>query len=296
MTVTALVSAKSAGVTTTALALTLASPRASLLAECDPAGGTVRAGYLRGAVPADHGLYHLAAAQRLGPTHFVNAFASHLRPMDKEGHRKLLPGLTDPAQAAALGRTWPALAEALRILSADGGYDVFVDAGRLVVEAGRLHPTLTPAPLLHRADRVLVVVRTDQPSLALARHVVEPLRAELDERGTGAEALALLLIESGPYRLRQIGEAFRAPVAACLPWDPETAGFLASGGRPPRGPSPLLQYARRALEQFEAADRSRCGPPPQQPESFDAGAAATFLRRLTDAVPKASANPRGTRD
>lgn len=259
MPVTALVSAKSCGVTTSALALTLASRRASLLAECDPAGGTIRAGYLAGSVTAQYGLYHLAAAERVGPDALGNAFASALWPMDDAGHRKLLPGLTDPAQAAALGRTWPAVSEVLHVLADDGGFDVFIDAGRLALESGRLHTTLSPAPLLHEADLVLLTVRATDQSLALARHLIGPLRTELTERGSGADALGLLLIEDGPYRSHQVAEALTAPVVAALPWDPDTAAYLTTGGRQPRGygRSPLLRHARTATEQFEAAASRR---------------------------------------
>ncbi|MCZ4098053.1 hypothetical protein [Streptomyces sp. H39-C1] len=259
MPVTALVSAKSGGVTTTALALALASTRPSLLAECDPAGGTIRAGFLQGQVGAGFGLYHLAAAERTGPEAMANAFASHLWAMDEAGHRRLLPGLTDPAQAAALGRTWPALSDVLHVMAAEAGYHVFIDAGRLALESGHLHPTLTPAPLLHRADLVLLVVRGTDQSLTLARHVIEPLRAELEEHGTGADALGLLLIEEASYRAHQVAEALKTPVLAALPWDPDTAGYLTNGGRPPRGHarSPFLRHARTATEQLEAAASRR---------------------------------------
>ncbi|WP_331730792.1 hypothetical protein [Streptomyces sp. NBC_01174] len=259
MPVTALLSAKSCGVTASALALALASKRPSLLAECDPAGGTVRAGFLNGEVGAGYGLYHLAAAERTGPDALANAFANHLWPMDEAGHRKLLPGLTDPAQAAALSRTWPSLSEVLHVLSSDAGYDVLMDAGRLALESGRLHPTLTPAPLIHRADLVLLVVRGTEQSLTLARHVIDPLRTELQERGSGADALGLLLIEDGSYRAHQVAEALKVPVLAALPWDPDTAGYLAHGGRPPRGygRSPLLRHARTGTEQIEAAASRR---------------------------------------
>jgi hypothetical protein len=259
MPVTALVSAKSCGVTTAALALTLASKRPSLLAECDPAGGTIRAGFLQGEVGAGFGLYHLAAAERTGPDALAQAFASHLWPMDEAGHRKLLPGLTDPAQAAALGRTWPALSEVMHVLADEAGYDVFIDAGRLALESGRLHTTLTPAPLLHQADLVLLVVRGTEQSLTLARHVIDPLRTELAERGSGSDALGLLLIEDGPYRAHQVAEALKSPVLAALPFDPGTASYFTNGGRPPRGygRSPLLRHARTATEQFEAAASRR---------------------------------------
>jgi hypothetical protein len=259
MPVTALVSAKSCGVTTAALALTLASKRPSLLAECDPAGGTIRAGFLQGQAGASLGLYHLAAAERTGPDALAQAFARHLWPMDAAGHRTLLPGLTDPAQAAALGRTWPALAEVLQVLAEEAGYDVIVDAGRITPEAGRLHGALTPAPLLHQADLVLLVVRGTEQSLTLARHLVDPLRAELTDSGTGPEALGLLLIEDGPYRAHQVTGALTVPVLASLPFDPATAGYFAAGGRPPRGygRSPLLRHARTATEQLEAVASRR---------------------------------------
>ncbi|WP_328759224.1 hypothetical protein [Streptomyces sp. NBC_00271] len=255
MPVTCIVSAKSCGVTTAALALTLASSRPSLLAECDPAGGTIRAGLLQGQISAGYGLYHLAAADRVGPVELANAFASHLWPLDGQaGHRKVLPGLTDPAQAGSLSRTWPALADVLHVMAESAGHDVFVDAGRLALESGHLHPTLTPAPLLHRADLVLLAVRGTEQGLTLARHLMRPLRAELDEHGSGSDALGLLLIEDGPFRSHQVAEALEAPVLASLPWDPETAAYLTTGGKPSRGfaRSPLLRYARTATEQFEA--------------------------------------------
>lgn len=266
MPVTALVSAKSCGVTSSALALTLASRRPSLLAECDLAGGTIRAGFMQSQVTAAHGLHHLAAADRVGVDALVQAFSRQLWPLDPAGHRRLLPGLTDPAQAAALSRTWPTLADVMHVLADDGasqdgyvGHDVYIDAGRLALESGRLHPTLAPAPLLHRADIVLLVVRGTEQSLSLGRHLMDTLRTELAEFGTGHDAVGLLLIEDGPYRAHQVAEALGAPVLAALPWDPRTAGFFAHGGRPPRGlpRSPLLRHARSATEQIEAAASRR---------------------------------------
>ncbi|MEU3706963.1 hypothetical protein AB0E82_32255 [Streptomyces anulatus] len=283
MPVTALVSAKSCGVTTSALALTLASKRPSLLAECDPAGGTIRAGFLQGEVSAGYGLYHLATAERTGPDALANAFASHLWSMDEAGHRKLLPGLTDPGQAAALTRTWSALSEVMHVLADDADYDVFIDAGRLALESGHLHPTLTPAPLLHQADLVLLIVRGTEQSLTLARHLIDPLRTELAERGSGAEALGLLLIENGPYRAHQVADSLKVPVLAALPDDPATAGYFTDGGRPPRGygRSPLLRHARTATEQFEAAV-SRRKIQRQYPPRAANPQLAGVLKRLTE--------------
>ncbi|WP_331757081.1 hypothetical protein OG582_39760 (plasmid) [Streptomyces anulatus] len=283
MPVTALVSAKSCGVTTSALALTLASKRPSLLAECDPAGGTIRAGFLQGEVGAGYGLYHLATAERTGPDALANAFASHLWSMDEAGHRKLLPGLTDPGQAAALTRTWSALSEVMHVLADDADYDVFIDAGRLALESGHLHPTLTPAPLLHQADLVLLVVRGTEQSLTLARHLIDPLRTELAERGSGAEALGLLLIENGPYRAHQVADSLKVPVLAALPDDPTTAEYFTDGGRPPRGygRSPLLRHARTATEQFEAAVSRRKIQRQYPPRAVNPQLAGV-LKRLTE--------------
>ncbi|WP_329127273.1 hypothetical protein [Streptomyces sp. NBC_01465] len=245
--------------TVSALALALASKNTTLLAECDPAGGTIRTGYLQGSLSAGFGLSHLAAADRIGPAHLANAFASHLWAMDEAGYRKVLPGLTDPTQAASLAGTWGNLAELLDGMTEEGGHEVYVDAGRLVFDAGRLHPTLTPAPLLHRADLVLMVVRSDDRSLSLAHHLIKPLRAELQEHGNGSDALGLLVIEGGPYRTHQVAAALQTPVVAGLPWDAETAAYLSGGGTPPRGyaHSPLLRSARTASEEISAAASTR---------------------------------------
>ncbi|WP_394426980.1 hypothetical protein [Streptomyces sp. SGAir0957] len=271
MTITALVSAKSCGVTTSALALTLASSAPSVLAECDPAGGTVRAGYLQSTVGAGVGLYHLAKAERAGAEEFAHAFASHLWWLDEAGHRKLLPGLTDPGQAAAMTRTWPTLAEVLHAMSEpprdEHGYplegtqehDVYIDAGRLALDSGRLHPVLTPAPLLYQADLVLLTVRGTEQSLSLARHVIDPLRVELMERGRCGDSLGIMLIEDGPYRSHQVAETLKTPVMGVLPFDAEVAALYAQGGRPPRGYGhrDLLTHARSTADSLRAIVRHR---------------------------------------
>lgn len=51
------------GVTTTALACTLSWSSRTVLAECDPAGGSVQAGYLRCELPPGRGLLPLAVAE-----------------------------------------------------------------------------------------------------------------------------------------------------------------------------------------------------------------------------------------
>ncbi|WP_330279135.1 hypothetical protein OHO83_09125 [Streptomyces sp. NBC_00569] len=287
MAVIALASAASCGVTSSALALTLSSPRPSLLAECDPKGGTLRAGFLQGQITAGIGLYHLAAAERVSSEAMASAFASHLWPLDEPGHRKLLAGLTDPAQAAALGRTWSALSDVLHVLAQEAGHDVYVDAGRVSFTSGLLHQTLTPVALIHQADLVVLVVRNTEPSLSLTRHVIDPLRAELDEHGAGSAALGLLVIEretsrgSRGYTTHQIADALKTPVLAALPWDAPVADYFTEGGTPPRGYGrcDLLRYARTAAEHLAVvAQRRRVQQ--QFPAPAVHGQLAGLLQRL----------------
>lgn len=263
MPVVALTCAKSSGVTVSALALALASPRRTLLAECDPAGGSIRAGFLGGwHTTAALGLHQLAAAERSGV--LGAEFEQHLVALDGgRGERLLLPGLTDPAQASALAGTWPQLARLWPVWESEG-YDVLVDAGRAVVESGtELNTARYPAALLRAADVVLLVLRPSLTSVAAARPVVATLRADLAQHGTGADALGLLLIEEdqGSRKLpgSEIAGRLGAPVMGLLPWDPTTAFSLTHGptGRGISDRSPLLRAARTACEQLAAVANRR---------------------------------------
>ena len=104
----ALVSAKgSPGVTVSALAFTLTWPGRCLLAECDPAGGDVLAGYLRGSLDARRGLAELAVAELRG--RLRDEFERQLVDLEAPRRRRLLlPGVRDPAQAATVAPVWPA--------------------------------------------------------------------------------------------------------------------------------------------------------------------------------------------
>ncbi len=113
MSLIALASAKSAGVTTGALALAGVWPGPVLLAECDPAGGDINAGLLRGAQPAG-ALLDLALATRRGLT--PEQFWDHTITLSEDGAVRLLPGLADPAQHPALTPAWPLLIRMLRAL------------------------------------------------------------------------------------------------------------------------------------------------------------------------------------
>ncbi|MFD9773358.1 hypothetical protein ACFWXE_23955 [[Kitasatospora] papulosa] len=245
MAVIALVSGKSSGVTCSALALTLASPKPSLLVEADPGGGTVRAGYLGGEGSAAVGLHRLAAADRQGT--LAREFSQHFVSLDRDnsGQRLLLPGLTDPTQAASLSRTWDPISRLLSVMD-QTGHDVIIDAGRILTESeSRLSTTRYPTPLLHRADVVLMVVRTTQASITAAAPAVRVLREELAHHGTGSDALGVLLIEEGSFNSSQVQQHLQAPVVGMLAWDPDSADVLTHGAYK-KMPRTLLRSARTA--------------------------------------------------
>src|SRR5690349_8055088 len=107
MAIIAFVSAKgSPGVTTTALACALSWDRPVLLAECDPAGGDLLAGYLGKLEIPPMGLLQLAVAELRGnadaefPRQVIDLDTQH------PGKRRLLPGIADPVQAGTVRPTW----------------------------------------------------------------------------------------------------------------------------------------------------------------------------------------------
>lgn len=106
MAIIALVSAKgSPGVTTSALACALAWHRRLVVAECDPAGGSILAGYLGGQLDGPRGIGELAVGE-LRDGNLDTAFWSQLVDLDApRRERLLLPGLVDPAQSGSVTRS-----------------------------------------------------------------------------------------------------------------------------------------------------------------------------------------------
>ncbi len=221
MPVIALTTAKgSPGATTAALALTLTWPERCVLAECDPAGGSVLAGYLAGALPADRGIRELAVAELRGEDlrqawwgQLVDLHAPHRQ-------RLLLPGITDPVQSGTLRPVWDRLATFFGDLARTDGYTVFADCGRLAAP----NP---PWPVLCAADLVLLVLRPTLPDMSAALPVLRTLRGQLAEHGT---PLALLLTGPGDQPGGTVARDLRTPVVAALPDDPRAARVLSHGG------------------------------------------------------------------
>lgn len=254
MTFTVLVSAKgSPGVTTSALALAAVWPRRVVLAECDPAGGDILAGFLRASTTPAGGLLDLALAARRGlsPNDVVRRC---LRLSERDDRVLLLSGLTDPAHATAVVPVWPRIAAALRELGdADTAYDVLADAGRLTYpQAG---------DLVAGADRVLLVLRPTLGQVHHARHHLRALRLLRPDVGPdgvaggagvdGAEGgcgVGLLLVGDHPYGPGEVQAALGAPVIGVLAHDLRAAGALGDGAARGRwfDRSPLMRSARHA--------------------------------------------------
>jgi MinD-like ATPase involved in chromosome partitioning or flagellar assembly len=248
----ALCSAKGApGVTTSGLALALSWPRPVVLAELDPAGGDVLAGYGRGELSAG-GLADLQVAARRGE--LARHLDAQLLRLDPEGRARLLPGLADAA--AARHMDWDRLAATLASLD-DGATDVIADCGRLRAEH-------FPAAVIQRAAAVVLVTGSTLRAVRAATQAIAELRGGDGRSGM----LAALVVGPGePYGEREIGEALGVPVIGSLPRDHKAAAVLSDGAPAGRlfAQSALLRAARTAatrLVQFAERHESRLTPPP----------------------------------
>jgi hypothetical protein len=224
----------SPGVTTAAIALALTWPAAVIVAECDPSGGDVPAGVLAGYAPASHGLMQHAIEAGRDPRAAVASLASQLVPLDKARTRMVLPGLTDPRQAAGLEQAWPAVAATFSAQPCD----VIADCGRLDAGPGQ------PLAVLSAAQAVALVLRPSLRQVWAARPRVSMLTQLLG----GTVRLALLLTGPGSHSAREVSEVLGLPVLASLPADPRAAAVLAAGtGRRGKlGSAPLIRCARSA--------------------------------------------------
>jgi len=221
-------------VTTLALALaaTWPSSRRVLLAELDPAGGTLAAA---SGWPPEPGLVSLAAAaRRSSDPELVWEHCQELA----DGTAVLAgPGSADQARSALgmLTGLLPRLGE----LAAD----VLVDCGRL---AGT-----SPNLVLSGADRVVLAARPRLADLHALASFLETYRGLRQDP-------CLVLVGDGPYRDQEVAEALGVEVAARLPWDPDAATSLVSVPASARElrVSPLVRAARTLAEHL-SVDQSR---------------------------------------
>jgi len=257
------------GATVTSLALALSWPRSSLLVECDPAGGSVLTGYLGGGLPADRGLAQLAYAHYQG--RLYDDFAGQLIYLDGAGkpdaaeQRLLLPGVTDPAQAAALPPMWDSLGGYLRQLErSDPPIDAIADCGRVPA----LH---APMPLIRHADVVLLVVGRTLSAISAAKTRVPLLREETERRGVGV--LRLVVRGRGEYDHKEIAKLLGTAVAMDLPEDTRTADMLSGGTGRPRPNATLLRATRsgsQSLQTLIESRRAAANVPTTRPEAVRA--------------------------
>ncbi|MGW0601709.1 hypothetical protein ACWD11_31905 [Streptomyces sp. NPDC002776] len=248
------------GVTTSALALLLSWPldpgRRMILAECDPDGGAVLHGLLQGSLGDRYGLRNLSVAAR--KNEFSDAFwrqlidlSSQDGEMESPRDRLLLPGITDPAQAASLGSVWKILAQMFRGIDAQADHDVLIDLGR----RGAYGPS---GILAEQADAVFVVVRNTLRCLQAAEGRVRTLEERIGD-------VSVLLVDEGPYPAGEVQRVLQVPVVATLPYVPKDARVLSDGAEQPRHftKSPLMKAARTAttlLIQRAALRRARLDP------------------------------------
>lgn len=236
MAIIALVAAKgSPGVTTSALACALTWHRRLVLAECDPAGGSLLAGFLGGALDGPRGIGELAVGE-LRDGNLEAAFWSQLVDLDApKRERLLLPGVVDPVQAGSVTPLWQRFADFFTELDhGDPPYDVLVDCGRL-------HVPGPPWPILRAASVVLVVTGARLPEVSATRALVRTIQRDFTEHRVAPGTMRLLLVGGGHGR-GEISKALRLPVIARLPHDPRTAEVLTLGGTVRVG-RPLMRAA-----------------------------------------------------
>jgi hypothetical protein len=231
MTVCALVSAGgSPGVTTAALALALAWPGPMVVAEADPAGGDVLAGFFAGHVSGSRGLLNVAYEATTVEA-AATAVAGQLVALDEAGTRRVLPGLADPRHAATLNMTWPLLAAAL----AAQPVDVLADCGRLDGGPGQEH-------VLRVAAQIVFVLRPTLRQAAAARPRIDMLT---QLKGSLTGQVSLLITGPGPLAPKELAGSLGVPVLGILPDDRKAAQVLSDGAGARRGveASPLLRAA-----------------------------------------------------
>ncbi|MFI1508200.1 hypothetical protein [Streptomyces sp. NPDC020597] len=248
------------GVTTSALALLLSWPlergRRMILAECDPDGSAVLHGLLQGTLGDRYGLRNLSVAARQGD--LGDAFWRQLIDLSSDDgkgtashDRLLLPGISDPAQAASLGSVWKALGVIFRGIAAEHDHDVLIDLGR----RGAFGPC---GVLAEQADSVFVVVRNTLRCLQAAESRVRALQERVGD-------VSVLMINEGPYPAGEVQRVLQVPVVATLPYARNDAQVLSDGAEQPRHfiKSPLMKAARTVgalLVQHAAVRQARLDP------------------------------------
>jgi hypothetical protein len=209
----AFVAGRSPGLTTAVHAIATAWPahRRAIVAEVDPAGGTLAARFDLAPQP---GLTDLAAAGRRGLD--PDTVLRHCRRL-ASGTIALVAPVSPERVTSALAVLGSVLGEALDSIP---GTDVLADCGRIE----RRSPAME---LVHGAPYVVLVVTPSLEGVAYAQ-------ARMEALSIPAGRLALLTVGERPYPPDEVGRALQLPVVGALAWDPAGAAQLNSGKAPRR--------------------------------------------------------------
>lgn len=197
------------GVTTAAVALALMWPRPVILAECDPAGGSVIPGLWRGEPGSSvtGGLPSVLAADR----DIAAALETETLLLGGDAEAMLLPAPPGPDAGRRLAGSWPTIATAF----ASAERDVIADVGRFDGTSGL-------NPLLGVASQVLMVCRPTRRQAAAAAPRLKMLACTRPADG-------IVLISQGRNEHEEFGRQLGVAVAGALPWAPASARVLSDG-------------------------------------------------------------------
>jgi hypothetical protein len=235
------------GVTTAAVALALMWPRPVILAECDPAGGSIISGLWRGepGSSATGGLPSVLAAGR----DMAAALDTQALLLGGDAEAMLLPAPPGPDAGQRLAGSWPRIAS------------VFASAERdVIADIGRFDGTGGLSPLLGVASQVLMVCRPTRRQAAAAGP-----RLKLMSFTRPADGIVVISPGRAGHEVfaRQLGVA----VAGTLPWAPASARVLSDGAWHGRWfiQSRLMRAARRLAGQLARGVDAQPGAqvPPQ---------------------------------
>jgi Flp pilus assembly CpaE family ATPase len=205
-----LVAAKgSPGVTTAAAALAAVATTSgrSILAELDPAGGSIA---VHTGQPAVVGL--VDAATLLRRTTSAAAVDDNAT-MTPHGVATLLAPNSGPVTESVIASINERWVPALRSAALD-----------VIVDAGRWEPSQTTARRVIGADLVVVVVRPTVASVEATRHIVDRVR-EVAKRPAAA-----LVVGGKPYRPEDVAHHLDLPLGGAIAWDPRGATNLWANG------------------------------------------------------------------
>ncbi len=264
MSLVAFVSGRSPGLTTAVHAIAVAWPtdRRPILAELDPAGGSLAA---RHQLAPEPGLTSLAAAGRRG-----------LRPDTVLRHCRRLPSgvvaLIAPVSPERVASALAVLGSALGdVLAGISGTDILADCGRI--------DRRSPALELVRAAPYVVLTVT--PSLEGVAHA----QARLDVLSLPPGRLAVMAIGDRPYHPDEVGAVLQLPVLGALAQDP--AGAAELNGRRRRSGQPSRRSPLYRSAAVIARDLTAVLPavPPASPGPHPAGPGMEPLAASPEAAP-----------